>query len=415
MRGSSYDVVVVGSRVAGSSLAYELSKEGYEVLLVDRSTFPSDTLSTHNMFNNTVTMLREMGVLDRLLKTNTPTYRRARVEFGPSVIDGVIPEIDGESRCLCIRRTYLDHILLEHAKSQPGVTGIEGFRVTDLVTEGDEVRGIIGRHRDGRPETFRAKLVVGCDGRLSAIRQLAASERKLAIPTDFASYVGYVAGYKQEGERHVEFYKWDDKLFIAFPTSDDLFVVGVMFPLTSQAWLDRFKSDAELSFRQIVAEGFPHTSLPARLSEVRFVEQIKGLHGYDNDWYQGMGRGWALLGDALTFKDPAVGQGIHDAIYGSRTLTRILTQTGRENWSTSWDVMSQAYQAEMETKLMSRFHMGCQLTKNVPVSAEEAAVNRLIGSDVEATRTFLGLYNYTREPADLEREIGRLLSGMSQV
>ncbi|MDF2647955.1 MAG: monooxygenase, partial [Paenibacillus sp.] len=69
---NDYDVIIIGARVAGSSLAYELSKAGYEVLLVDRSSFPSDILSTHNFFNNSVAMLREMGVLEQLLQTGTP-------------------------------------------------------------------------------------------------------------------------------------------------------------------------------------------------------------------------------------------------------------------------------------------------------------------------------------------------------
>lgn len=58
----NYDVIIVGARVAGATLAYELSKRGYEVLLVDRSNFPSDILSTHNFFNNSVGLLRKMGV-----------------------------------------------------------------------------------------------------------------------------------------------------------------------------------------------------------------------------------------------------------------------------------------------------------------------------------------------------------------
>ncbi len=42
-----FDVIVVGARRAGSPTAMLLDRKGYRVLLVDRATFPGDTISTH--------------------------------------------------------------------------------------------------------------------------------------------------------------------------------------------------------------------------------------------------------------------------------------------------------------------------------------------------------------------------------
>ena len=42
-----FDVIVVGARCAGSPTAMLLARKGYRVLVVDRATFPSDTMSTH--------------------------------------------------------------------------------------------------------------------------------------------------------------------------------------------------------------------------------------------------------------------------------------------------------------------------------------------------------------------------------
>ena len=44
-----YDVIIVGARVAGASTAMLLARRGLKVLVVDRATFPSDTLSTHQV------------------------------------------------------------------------------------------------------------------------------------------------------------------------------------------------------------------------------------------------------------------------------------------------------------------------------------------------------------------------------
>ncbi|MBD3917344.1 FAD-dependent monooxygenase [Paenibacillus sp. PR3] len=406
-----YDVIIVGARVAGATLAYELSTAGYEVLLVDKSEFPSDILSTHNFFNNSLKILREMGVLDKLLQTGTPLYKRAVVQFEDAVIDGEFPEVDGESECLCIRRVHLDQILFEHAASQPRVTTIEGFRVTDVIREGDAVNGITGVHRSGSAEQFTAKLVVGADGRNSTLRKLVNSPQLMAVPTDYASYVGYFSGYEQEGDLHVELYKIKDKMVIVFPTSDQLYVLGVMFPLDDQEWSDRFTASPETAFRELVDSGFADSPLPARLRQSALDGKIRGLRGYDNDWYQGMGAGWALVGDALSFKDPAVGQGMHDALYTARILTEILSQ--HDNWDAEWESMAQTYRTMTETKMMPRYHMACQITKNVPFTTEQTMVNRFIAAHPEATQAFLGMYNHALEPEQFGGVIGRLLQGSS--
>ncbi|MDD9266086.1 FAD-dependent oxidoreductase [Paenibacillus sp. GCM10023248] len=405
----NYDVIVVGARVAGSSLAYELSQAGFKVLLVERSVFPSDMLSTHNFFNNSVAMLREMGVLDKLLQTGTPLYRRAYVRMDDAVIDGLYPEVSGESCCLCIRRKYLDSILFEHAAASPLVTAIQGFRVTDVLRQGDTVTGIAGVGRDGRREQFTARLVVGADGRHSTVRDLVRSERIMAVPTDYASYVGYFSGYRQEGEPCVEFYKMRDRLAILFPTSDELVVVGVMFPLVSTEWMDKFKSGPEAAFRELVDCGFPDTGFPERLRAAKLEEPVRGLLGYDNDWFQGLGQGWALVGDAVSFKDPAVGQGMHDAIYGARLLTSLLSE--EEDWAGNWEQLAGRYQAAMESKLMSRYGMACQMTKVTPVTAEQAIVNQVIAANPAVTQAFLGIYNYANEPEAFGEMVMQAMQG----
>ena len=40
-----YDAIIVGARCAGAPTAMLLARKGYRVLLVDRASFPSDTLS----------------------------------------------------------------------------------------------------------------------------------------------------------------------------------------------------------------------------------------------------------------------------------------------------------------------------------------------------------------------------------
>ena len=46
---TDYDAIVFGARCGGSPTAMLLARNGYRVLLVDKATFPSDTMSTHSL------------------------------------------------------------------------------------------------------------------------------------------------------------------------------------------------------------------------------------------------------------------------------------------------------------------------------------------------------------------------------
>lgn len=61
------DVVVIGARLAGASAASHLARAGVDVVVLDRSSFPSDQLSTHLLFPDGLNEVRKMGALDGIL------------------------------------------------------------------------------------------------------------------------------------------------------------------------------------------------------------------------------------------------------------------------------------------------------------------------------------------------------------
>ena len=71
----AYDVIVVGARIAGSTVAALLGDAGYSVLLVDRATIPSPTLSTHFFRGEfMLTALKRLGVLEAVLALGSPPF-----------------------------------------------------------------------------------------------------------------------------------------------------------------------------------------------------------------------------------------------------------------------------------------------------------------------------------------------------
>ena len=83
-----YDVIVVGARCAGSPTAMLLARQGYKVLVVDRATFPSDTLSTHVLHPPGVAALQRWGLLEQLVATGCPPLDTYTFDFGFFTISG---------------------------------------------------------------------------------------------------------------------------------------------------------------------------------------------------------------------------------------------------------------------------------------------------------------------------------------
>ena len=168
-----YDVIVVGARAAGSPLAMLLARKGFKVLLVDRASFPSDTLSTHQVQLKGVAALQRWGLLQKVLDSNCPPVGNLDFRQGPYVIRGQYFPLDGLDYILCPRRTVLDKILVD-AAVEAGAELRQDLIVEDLVIDSGQVTGIRGRMKSGNASvTESARLVVGADGKHSLVARQA--------------------------------------------------------------------------------------------------------------------------------------------------------------------------------------------------------------------------------------------------
>ena len=70
-----YDAIIVGARCAGAPTGMLLARSGHRVLVVDRASFPSDTLSTHFIHAPRVAGLRRWGLLDEAIASGRPQSR----------------------------------------------------------------------------------------------------------------------------------------------------------------------------------------------------------------------------------------------------------------------------------------------------------------------------------------------------
>ena len=107
--------MIVGARCAGATLAIELARRDWDVLLVDRDTFPSDTVSTHFFYPNTLSRFAQLGILDTLRSSHRLPSLAWRVIGMGHEIAGKFTSVDGFDRASSARRITLDKGILDTA------------------------------------------------------------------------------------------------------------------------------------------------------------------------------------------------------------------------------------------------------------------------------------------------------------
>ena len=171
-----YDAVVVGARVAGASTALLLARSGLEVLLLDRGELGSDVLSTHAIMRGGVLQLHRWGLLDDLVAAGTPPIRRTTFHYGADEVTVEINERDGVDALYAPRRTVLDPLLVEAARTA-GVEVRHEARVTGLIESDGRVAGVEFVDADGGDHEVRASITVGADGMRSLVARTVDADR----------------------------------------------------------------------------------------------------------------------------------------------------------------------------------------------------------------------------------------------
>jgi 2-polyprenyl-6-methoxyphenol hydroxylase-like FAD-dependent oxidoreductase len=299
-----HDVIVVGARCAGAPTAMLLARKGYKVLLVDRATFPSDTISTHLLWPHGAEILGRWGLLDRLAATGLrPICRKMSFDLGPLVLTGTVPDANDGDGGYCPRRTVLDHLLVD-AAAEAGADVRTGVIVEQLLEEGGKVVGIRGRTETGTSIEERARVVIGADGAHSLVARLVHAPEYDARPVMVCAYYSYFSDVQQDD---LELYTREHRAFGSAPTNAGLHLVMVNWPTKD---FPEVRSDIEGHFWRSLDMA---PGLAQRVRAGRRQEKWYGIAGVPNYFRKPYGEGWALVGDASYCRDPITAQGISDA------------------------------------------------------------------------------------------------------
>lgn len=398
MAKKGYDVVVVGARCAGSPTAMLLARQGYNVLAVDKATFPSDTVSTHLVHPPGVEALDRWGLLDRLVASGCPPVHTYAFDFGPFTLEGS-PGTPAAPVAYAPRRTVLDELLVR-AAAEAGAEVREGFTIEDLVVEDGRVTGIRGHGSSGKRVTERAKIVVGADGRHSLVAKAVAPKAYHEKPPLLAAYYSYWSGVPMEGR--FETYIRPDRGMAAWPTNDDLTLVIGGWPASEFA---ANKSDIEGNLMRSF-ELAP--SFAERLAAGKREERIVGTT-VSNYFREPYGPGWALVGDAGYNKDFITAQGISDAFRDAELCATAIDDT--LSGVHDFDEAMGRYQATRDEHVLPMYELTTELATLEPPPPELQQLLAAIHGNQEAMDDFAKVNAGVMSPATFfsEEHIGRMV------
>jgi flavin-dependent dehydrogenase len=399
MAQEQYDAIVVGARCAGSPTAMLLARKGYKVLVVDRATFPSDTLSTHVLHPPGVERLKRWGLLDRLTVTGCPPIDTYSFDFGPFTLSGA-PGTADSPVAYCPRRTVLDKLLVD-AAAEAGAEVREGFTVDDVVFEDGRVVGLRGHGKDGRSVAERAHVVIGADGRYSHVAQAVGAEQYNERPQLLCGYFSYWSDLPIDGK--FEVYVRPGRGWAAAPTHDGLTLVVAGWPF---AEFDTNKKDVEGNYLKMFDQA------PEFADRIRGAKREARFAGtaVENYFRKPFGPGWALVGDAGYNKDFITAQGISDAFRDAELCAGAVDESlsGARDFSLAMG----EYQSTRDEHVLPMFEFTCQLATLEPPPPEMQQVLGAVHGNQDAMDGFARVNSGVTSPADFfsEENVGRIFA-----
>jgi flavin-dependent dehydrogenase len=340
------DVIVVGGRPAGATLAARLGMLGLRILLLERDTFPSvPAASCPVIYPSTMRMLDEIGADEADYARDTPRLYEINTQIRDDFRTRIpVPDMYGRDYAYAIDRARFDDALWRTAARQPGVTALQGIVVTDLLHMSGRVSGVRARTAAGAELSWTADCVVGADGRFSLVARKTGArdlDRRDDLPTSiYYAYWRGAAPYA-DGPTIQIFGAGRGIGYLLMDSADGTTCVAV----GGRAALFEGDERPAERYTRLLREQ-PHVW--RRLAHAAPATEVRGMRNIGNLYREAGGPGWALVGDALHQKDPLDGQGIYDAVFTAKALAEAIGAWKRAG--ASWEQALESYTAAVRAE-----------------------------------------------------------------
>jgi len=302
-------VLVVGGGPAGALAALRLAREGQDVLLLEQRRDFAAKVCGEFVSGEGVAVLSRLDLLQDLLGCGAARIRQARLHaLSGAAFDASLP--DCEAQCgLGVSRALLDETLVQRARSA-GARILLGARLSGLAPapRGWHARFLL----DGAEREVRAEVVLGADGRNSAVARHAG----LHGPGSSVG-IGLQIHLPREtvADERVELFFLREGYAGLCPVESSRYCLGALLPA---------RASGRDPFGRLLEALPEHPLWSDRRACARRVVQRAAAYPVSMGIRRATRPGLFLAGDAAGFVDPFSGQGIALALLGGEAAARAI-------------------------------------------------------------------------------------------
>lgn len=303
------NIAVVGSGIAGTTVAWQLAAQGHSVSLFEQAAKCGPVGAGILLQPSGQAVLAKLGILDEVsLKTSKISNLLAQHRSGRTLVHLPYEKVSGELFGLGVLRSHIFQILFDRCAGE-GVEICEGELITSYVTTEAGVELI---SKDGDTKGV-FDLLIAADGSRSRLREHSGLTRSIREYPDAAFWT--IGPYSGPQDRLLQIVGRCGRLMGMLPVGDGRcsFFWGLKKteePQVRAAGLDSWK-------RQVI-EFFP--SAEEAISEIKSLEEVT-YATYRNSRMRRVTQGRvAFIGDAAHATSPHLGQGLNLALVDAMVL-----------------------------------------------------------------------------------------------